>query len=150
VDDKGFVEAFRAFSRSIQKLSGITISLSDVKLIETSSPLAKRMLQRWLDGRPLAYRTAPHNGGEIEEAYVYPPFKPFQLIAKGREDVLRHLEEDSKTTTGQAGEYALARDETGTLWAIIAGHNFVGDGRVMVGGNTIAFSNGLITEVKER
>jgi hypothetical protein len=150
VDDKGPAEAFRALNNSLKKLRDSTVSLADIKLLQIESLLAKQMLQRRLNRVPLAYQSGSSSGG-IEEGYIYPTDWPFEVIAKGKDAVLRHLEDESQATTGQAGEYVLARDEAGALWAVIAGHSFVGSGQMLLpGGKSLAFSNGIITDIRDR
>jgi hypothetical protein len=153
VDERGPVEAYRALQMSLQRLPGTAISLTDVKLIGTTHPLAQQMLglrERSLDRKSLFYRDLGSSNGSIDEAYIYPTPKPVEVIAKGKEDVLRYLEAESQTRVGSAGEYLLARDETGALVAFIAGHSFVGTGTVRLGGKRLVVVDGIIIEVRDK
>jgi hypothetical protein len=73
-----------------------------------------------------------------------------KVVAKGRDEVLKYLEEDArKHTGGKDGEYMLATDDYGTLFAVIAGRTFIGTGAVMIGDKRLSLSNGLRMEIKD-
>lgn len=149
VDERGPIDAYRALQASLQQLPGTTLSLADVKLIGRESALAKQMLtlqERYPDRRP----SVRSGGGGLEEAYIYSPSKPVEVIAKGKEAVLRHLESESQARAAAPGEYLLARDETGALVAFIAGHSFVGTGTVQLGGKRLLVVAGIVIEAQDK
>jgi hypothetical protein len=76
VDERGPAEAYRALQSSLQQLSGTTISLTDVKLIGASHPIARDVLKiqkRYSGGAPIPFGGAQFGGIIVEEALIYPP-----------------------------------------------------------------------------
>jgi hypothetical protein len=75
VEQKGLAHAYRTLQASMQKLQGIPLSLSDIKLIGADNPITKD-IQAILDRYP--GRMATRFGGKqlggmtIEGAYIYP------------------------------------------------------------------------------
>ena len=57
-----------------------------------------------------------------------------EMIAKGKEAVLDHLEKEARERAGQDGVYALVRDPSAGLVTVIAGHIFSGDGSFQFAG----------------
>jgi hypothetical protein len=80
VDERGLSAAYRAVHPTLGKLHAPWISLSDLKLIGPTNPVAVDIMEinRKYPGRSPTRTRRPQLGGmSIEEAYVYP--KPGQL-----------------------------------------------------------------------
>lgn len=70
-----------------------------------------------------------------------------QIIAKGKKDVLAHLEQDALRRAGKPGEYSLQRDDSGNLVAFIAGHTFIGRGKITLDGNLLEAVDGILVQI---
>jgi hypothetical protein len=71
-----------------------------------------------------------------------------EIIVGGKNAVLDHLENDSRERTGgKPGEYMLAKDDNGNLFAVIAGHTFSGTGTVVFGAKTLKVENGILMDI---
>jgi hypothetical protein len=95
VEQKGLAEAYRVLQASMQKLPGIPLSLSDIKLVGADNPIAKDVL-RILARYP--GRVATRYGGKqlgsmtIDDAYIYPQPSNWQdSSSMAKEDVLREI-----------------------------------------------------------
>ncbi len=91
VDERGPLEAYRAVQGSLGRLTGTTISLSDVKLIGTEDPIATQMLklqERNRAKKPISYQ-AVGGGMGAEEAYIYPPLPARRVPSEGEERRLK-------------------------------------------------------------
>jgi hypothetical protein len=77
VDERGPLEAYRALQASLQQLPGTTVSLTDVKVIGTSSPITRDVLKiqnRYSGPAPVRFGGGTHFGGiTVEETLIYPP-----------------------------------------------------------------------------
>lgn len=75
VDEEGPAPAYRAVYASLQRLKDPWMSLSEIKLIGVSNPMARDVLKlyRRHPGRmPTRYNGTQLGGVGIEEAYIYP------------------------------------------------------------------------------
>ena len=62
---------------------------------------------------------------------------------------MNHLEAEAiKRTGGHAGAYELGRDDAGNLVVIIAGHSFIGSGRVSFGDKRLKVVDGIVVNVQ--
>jgi hypothetical protein len=145
---KAYLEVYNCLSR----VPDTPITLPAIKLIASTSPIAVDAI-RARDHHPGQFpmRLIAGRFGALhfDEAYIYPPSKAVVVLAKGKEEVLRHLEGESRARVGQPGEYVLARDETGGLVAVIAGHSFVGTGTVRLGGKRLAVVDGIVVSAQD-
>jgi hypothetical protein len=76
VDERGPIQAYRALQESLQKLSGTTVSLTDVKLIGAANPITTDVLkiQKRQSGKgPIRFGGTHFGGITVEEALIYPP-----------------------------------------------------------------------------
>ena|SRR5438105_2671544 len=77
VDERGPLEAYRALQASLQQLPSTTVSLTDVKVIGTSSPITRDVLKiqnRYSGTAPFRFSGVTHFGGiTVEDALIYPP-----------------------------------------------------------------------------
>ncbi|SIO62656.1 hypothetical protein SAMN05444166_7111 [Singulisphaera sp. GP187] len=96
IEQRGLAEAYRGLQASLQRLQGIPLSLSDIKLIGGTNPITRdvlSILSRHPSRLALRYGGKQLGSMTIEEAYVYP--EHFYEIGDRRqmtkEDVLREL-----------------------------------------------------------
>src|SRR5262245_26753595 len=128
METRGPIEGYEKLQEAKRKVGPTTVSLADIKLIKPSEPSARHMRalrDHYASPRALRFQSVGTGGGP-EEAYVYPASVTLRTLVKGKEEVLRYLEEQSKALAGAPGEYMIARDDAGELMAVIAGHSFVG------------------------
>jgi hypothetical protein len=96
VEERGLAEAYRALQASLQRLEGIPLSLSDVKLIGKANPMARDVLAALIrHPGTMATRFGGKQLGNvtIREAYIYPSY--LYTVQQSRpmtsEEVLREL-----------------------------------------------------------
>jgi hypothetical protein len=157
VDEKGALSAYRAVHAALQRLPGLGISSQDIKVVGADQPLTKAMLEiEPLQAQSILSRFREGLLGDVvvDDVYIYPPSAitaaPFDVIARGKEEVLRYLEGEAQSRAGTPGEYLLARDDAGKLVAVIAGHPFVGSGTVTIDGNRLVIANGIVVAAQQR
>ena len=68
------------------------------------------------------------------------------VIAKGKDEVLKFLEDFTRERTGTEGEYRLIEDDAGTLCIFIAGRVFVGTDTMVDGGNNLTIRNAMVVD----
>ena len=76
VDKEGPASAYRRLQKTLGRLPGTTISLTDVKVIGASNPTTRDVLKlqkRYPERTPIPYHGAQLGGIGIDEAYIYPP-----------------------------------------------------------------------------
>ncbi len=76
VNEHGPTAGYRKIQTSLRKLPGITISLSDIKLIEASDPLTRDILKirkGYTGTTPISFGGVQLGGILVEEALIYPP-----------------------------------------------------------------------------
>jgi hypothetical protein len=152
VDDNGPTAAYGQVLRVLRSLGPAWLTDSDIKLLGEKQPFGRDLIQlmRGFSGRVPARLHQMFLGNmAIEEVYVYPPSRPMEILAKGKEEVLRYLEADAQARAATTGEYLLARDQRGALVAVIAGHTFVGSGTVRLGDKSLVLVDGILREVRE-
>jgi hypothetical protein len=146
-------DVYRRVYVCLRKIPEPRLSMLEIKLVHSSNSIARDAIavrDRHSGREPVRFQGKRLGDLAIEEAYIYPAtLKPMEVIAKGREEVLRYLEADSQARSGQPGEYLLARDESGRLIAFIAGHSFVGSGTIRFGGESLVVVNGIVVEKRE-
>jgi hypothetical protein len=149
IEDGKVGDAYVALYDCLQRVPNASVSMSHVKLLQDGRRIAQEAItirdrepNRYL---PIRLHGQYLGGMSIEEAYIYPPDRPMEVIAKGKEEVLRYLENESARRVGQPGQYLLARDERGELVAFVAGHAFIGSGALRVGNQSLVISDGILT-----
>jgi hypothetical protein len=96
VEEKGLPGAYRILQSSHQRLQGIPLSLSDIKLVGKDDPLTRDVLATLarFPGRIATRLGGTQLGGvPIEEAYIYPSYL-FSVPGSGpmtQDEVLREL-----------------------------------------------------------
>lgn len=151
VDTKGPATAYRE-AYGVLGVDNPWISVSEVKLIGADNPIARDILdiqRRYPGTSPTRIRRTALGSLAIQEASVYPPPWQLEILATGKEDVLRRLEAEAIARAGKPGGYMLARDPRGNLVAFIAGHTFVGGGTLNLGGKHLVIEGGILTEIVE-
>lgn len=147
VTPETFGDCSKKLHAALIKLGGGELFLYTLRLVAADSPAAKAAaeIRRRHPGREmLSTQRFRIGNADCEEVHIYPTYRPMQVIAKGKEEVLRQLEAETLKRAGQHGEWMLARDETGSLIAFIEGHSFVGSGAVRLGDKTLTIQDGLV------
>jgi hypothetical protein len=151
VAESGEFRAYREANTVLRSMSEQNFTTSDLKLVAAASPIAQEVLEILRQspiGTPIRVRKHFLGDVAIQDAWIYPTFKPAEILAKGKEEVLRYLEEDAVARAGTSGEYVVVRDSAGKLAVSIAGHLFVGDGAVDLGDKKVQVSHGIVVDIK--
>jgi hypothetical protein len=151
-DGKGQGEAYGAASAALDRLPGFWIERSDIKPIGVANPIARDILAARNQARangPIWYPGQQLGGVPIDDAYIYPFLSSptFDVLAKGKEEVLRYLECEALSRAGSRGEYLIGRDDEGNLVAFLAGHGFIGAGTISLGSERLVVVDGIVTDV---
>jgi hypothetical protein len=75
VDDNGLAAAYREAYGALQTLEGVSLTMSDIKLVSATNPIAQdAMMVRDRQGGkvPIRFRDGRFGNLSIEEAYIYP------------------------------------------------------------------------------
>jgi hypothetical protein len=101
VDEQGPTAAYRKVQMSLHRLPGLSISLADIKLIETRDPLTHDIMKirkRYTGAAPIRFGGAQLGDILIEEALIYPPVptekrSPYKL---GKRRLKRAVQETTR------------------------------------------------------
>jgi hypothetical protein len=101
IDEVGPGEGYRAVQASLQRLPGLSISLTEVKVIGVANWLtgAVRKLQQQAGGQgPIHLRGGQLGNVAVEEAYIYPPLarQKRHLVSLGKRKLKTAVEQTSR------------------------------------------------------
>jgi hypothetical protein len=157
VDEKGLREAYEAIRAALKRLPDPWIGMSEIKPIGFENPIARDILAAGAQSsgnRPVPFLGQQLGGVPIDGAYIYPlsalSAPTFNVIARGKDEVLRYLEDQARSRTGTTGEYLLGRNEEGHLVAFLAGHGFLGAGTISLGGENLTVIDGIVVGIHAR
>jgi hypothetical protein len=152
VDAKGLGDAYRATYEALEKLPDPWIGMSEIKLVGIENPIARDILaaRAQAPGKRITRYLGQELGGiPIEEAYIYSSsIAAFDVIARGKEEVIRYLEEQARKRAGSPGEYLLGYDDRGYLVAFISGFGFIGTGSISLGSHQLVVVDGIVVKVQ--
>jgi len=118
VDEKGLAAAYREVYGMLQSMDIPWISLSEVKLISPTNPIARavlEILQRHPGRFPTRLQLPQLGNVAIEEVYIYPPTAALAAASRGK----RKTKIIGRREDASGGEPRIVEEEIGTVDGIL-------------------------------